>query len=518
MGFYLVSGMLHGGDGSFPRRSSPMPPKHPNPNNIQNRNHTNHGAAADGFGFPSRYSTRFHKSLPTTTTFTEAQNALFSFITTANTVPITALISTMAASDSNEEVGDFVDNDNLHLAPNAARFENDDEMQENEIDADEFEDDNSGMMEIIDGMDEIDDDEQDDDGDDNVDEFSDDNSESTTSECDNFLFSANTYYTPKKVVRVTVDPSVIELNYTFESCNRLTTVQLSEGLVRIGNSTFECCEMLTQINIPSSVKVIGPYAFLCCGRLEEVELCEGLEELGKSAFSDCYALQSITIPSTIKSINRAAFECCTLLRRVNLTEGLEYIGDGAFGSCPSLLNIEIPSTVKYISPDAFSYSRALMTVKFCDEVEEFVSGESMRDWWRNGVPKESLKTYNFLVQYKVPACLLLLGARQWQGNIHDMLRGIPSIDFDALDDQFTTIDAKLTVYEIIPAVPLLELAIWKSKLLELAVWKSKICECAQHDPSTMGNVSGMERSQCRDNCGACVIIPNVLPFLLKDIN
>ena len=421
----------------------------------------------------------------------------------------------MAASDSNG-VGDFVDNDNrhLHLAPNAARFENDDEMHENEIDADEFEDDNSSIIEIIDGMDEIDDDEQDDD--DDVDEFNDDHSESTTSECDNFLFTANTFYTPKKVIRVTVDPSVIELKkYTFESCNRLTSVQLSEGLVRIGNSTFECCGMLTQINIPSSVKVIGPYAFFCCGRLEEVELCEGLEELGESAFSDCYALQSITIPSTIKSINRAVFKCCTLLRRVHLPEGLEYIGDLAFACCPSLQNIEIPSTVKYISPDAFS-SRALMTVKFCDKVEEFVSGESIKDWWRNGVPKESLKTYNFLVQYKVPARLLLLGVRQWQGNIHDMLRGIPTADFDALDDQFTTIDAKLTVYEIIQAMSLLELAIWKSKLLELAVWKSKIC--AQHDPSTMGNVSGMERSQCRNNCGACVIIPNVLPFLLKNIN
>ena len=41
------------------------------------------------------------------------------------------------------------------------------------------------------------------------------------------------------------------------------------------------------------------------------------------------------------------------------------------------LNIEIPSTVKYISPDAFSYSRAMMTVKFCDEVEELVSGVSI---------------------------------------------------------------------------------------------------------------------------------------------
>ena len=88
----------------------------------------------------------------------------------------------------------------------------------------------------------------------------------------------------------------------------------------------------------------------------------------------------------------------------------------------------------------------------------------------------------------------------WQENIHDMLRNIPTVDFDALDDHFTAIDAKLTVYKITDDMSLLELALWKSKIR------------VQHGLS-MGKLSGMERSQCHENCGACVIIPRVLPFL-----
>ncbi len=130
----------------------------------------------------------------------------------------------------------------------------------------------------------------------------------------------------------------------------------------------------------------------------------------------------------------------------------------------------------------------------------FVSGESIQDWWDNRTSKRSFQTYNFLILYKVPARLILLSKMLWQENIHDMLRNIPTVDFDALDDHFTAIDAKLTVYKITDDMSLLELALWKSKIR------------VQHGLS-MGKLSSTERSQCRENCGACVIIPRVLPFL-----
>ena len=44
-------------------------------------------------------------------------------------------------------------------------------------------------------------------------------------------------------------------------------------------------------------------------------------------------------------------------------------------------------------------------------------------------------------------------------------------------------------------------------LLELALWKSKIDESLEND-----NVD--TREGCRVNCGAVIIIPNVLPYLI----
>jgi hypothetical protein len=310
---------------------------------------------------------------------------------------------------------------------------------------------------------------------------------------------------PKNVTHFTVDPGVkIIGRMTFDRCQNLMTVLLPEGLESIQEYAFFFCSRLSRIDIPSSVNVIGDCAFALCSSLERVELPAGLEYLGVSAFLQCESLQSIIIPPRITSISRSTFSMCNALRYVTLPEGLEYIGDKAFAACPLLRHIEIPSTVTEISPYTFGYTDDVGTnldrVQFCDHIEEFVSGESIRDWWNNGVSKRSLTTYNFLVRCNIPARLEQLIARQWQASIHEMLRGIPSVDFVALDDYFTTIESKLAFYELHDTTTVLDLAIWKSKILE------------QYGQG-MENVSAMEKLQCRVECGACVIIPHVLPFL-----
>jgi hypothetical protein len=310
---------------------------------------------------------------------------------------------------------------------------------------------------------------------------------------------------PDNVTHVTVNPSVKMIcRETFECCRSLTSVELPEGLECIGGGTFGYCGRLSRIILPLSVKVIEEYAFTCCESLESMDLPEGLELLGRGAFFACRSLHSIRIPLRVKSIERNAFMRCHELRNVELSEGLEYIGEQAFASCNLLRYLNIPSTVKDISPIAFTDSTIggiyLNKLQFCDEIEEFVSGESLRDWWNNGISKCSLETYNFLVRCNIPARMDQLMGR-WQANIHELLRSIPSIDFDDLYDYFNTIDSKLTDYESLPDV---------ISVLELAIWKSKLSEQFGLD---MENVSSMEKFRCRVECGACVIIPDVLSFL-----
>ena len=193
------------------------------------------------------------------------------------------------------------------------------------------------------------------------------------------------------------------------------------------------------------------------------------------------------------------------MKNLDLPEGLKFIGEGAFENCPSIQSIYIPSTVREIHPKAFEESSNL-AIRFCDEIEMFVTEASFRDWWNNGVSRHSLRTYTFLVQRNIPARLSMLTVRESQTKIRNMLMLIPSFDLGdsfvhfPLEHYLDSIDSKLAIYASVPDIALLELALWKSRIL-------------QQDDPVNENLLAM-RKQCRRNCGACIVIPNVLVFLL----
>ena len=84
----------------------------------------------------------------------------------------------------------------------------------------------------------------------------------------------------------------------------------------------------------------------------------------------------------------------------------------------------------------------------------------------------------------------------------------PSLELAAL---FDTIHSKLTNYEreyrLLNDISfIVELALWKFKVDEFMIAQ------AQHD----GQDTADMRGQCRINCGAEVVILNVLPFLIAN--
>jgi len=108
---------------------------------------------------------------------------------------------------------------------------------------------------------------------------------------------------------------------------------------------------------------------------------------------------------------------------VILNNGLEVIGAQAFQGCTSLLHIEIPSAGRAIDKTAFKRCSDLTTVRFCNDIEEFVSGESMWHWWNNGVHEKCPSMYFFFVRFNIPEHLGLVRATQWQDIICGMLVG-----------------------------------------------------------------------------------------------
>ena len=137
--------------------------------------------------------------------------------------------------------------------------------------------------------------------------------------------------------------------------------------------------------------------------------------------------------------------------------------------------------------------------KLCEELVKPIKG-----WWNAEDADNCLFTLYALMKCNIPERLNTIGVRKWRLDIKNMIERFPFLDrddVDAVNSHFDIIHSKLVSYER-KYIELNEV----TPLLELALWKRKIDESA--------NIGDADtRGQCRVNCGADVIIPNVLPFL-----
>ena len=302
-------------------------------------------------------------------------------------------------------------------------------------------------------------------------------------------------------------PSVRAIkDFAFCWCSGLTAAILKDGLEVIETGAFYGCAF-ERTDIPPSVKAIKCFAFRDCSGLTTAILNDGLEEIGDRAFGRC-TLVRINIPPSVRAIKCRAFNDCSELTAAILNDGLEVIETGAFYGC-ALERINIPPSVREIDETAFKECLNLTTVQFCDEIEEFVSAESMRHWWNNGVHEKCLSTYCFFVRCNIPKRVGLVRSATLQTSIHGMLELIPSKIFQRLNAHFDSINSKLSAYEA-------KLSAYEgSMMLELAIWKSKIAE------QTDGNINLLTpdmRMGCRIDSLSMVqiILPDVLSFLRGD--
>ena len=128
---------------------------------------------------------------------------------------------------------------------------------------------------------------------------------------------------------------------------------------------------------------------------------------------------------------------------------------------------------------------------------------SLQEWWDRGVPHPSLSVYTFLALHEIPQRLGMLKAEKWRNDVLEMLKDIPSHCYCCSMHRFChAIHFRLEYYEVLKnASSELELALWKAKLVEQSY--------PSNEDSTIDS-----KLQHRVSCGADVIIPNVLSFLI----
>ena len=104
-------------------------------------------------------------------------------------------------------------------------------------------------------------------------------------------------------------PSTLKLigESAFENCNAMTSITLNKGLENIGKRAF-VGSGLTNITFPSTLRIINDAAFADL-RIEDLKFNAGLYYIGNTAFGlkDAITLNTIQIPASVKYIGPFAF-------------------------------------------------------------------------------------------------------------------------------------------------------------------------------------------------------------------
>ena len=154
----------------------------------------------------------------------------------------------------------------------------------------------------------------------------------------------------------------------FYECTSLSEINLPDTINSVGKFSMVNSK-ITKLDVPASLKTIGPYAFFCLEELQTVNIPEGVETIRYYAFDSCKKLETITIPSTVTNIENGAFASCNSLTQINLKtkdfiykDGMLIPKDGSriiFASKKLLENIDtlnIPEGTKSLTVSLESFT------------------------------------------------------------------------------------------------------------------------------------------------------------------
>lgn len=106
---------------------------------------------------------------------------------------------------------------------------------------------------------------------------------------------------------------------------------------------LQYCTNLKKVTIVNGTE-LPDWAFQNGTSLETVDICEGITKIGLKAFANCTSLKKITIPLTVKKITNQAFDGCTALEEIHLlpTTPPELTSINPFNGVPSNCVFYVP--------------------------------------------------------------------------------------------------------------------------------------------------------------------------------
>lgn len=172
----------------------------------------------------------------------------------------------------------------------------------------------------------------------------------------------------------------------FYACTSLESVEFSPELEAIGNWAFSQCRYLETLSFNNVTKLseIGDYVFTGCSMLRSIDIPEGVRRIGILAFYDCSRLSSVTIPSSVESIDFGALNYTRWYQ--DKTDEYLIVGDGVLIKCtahPSVLDLS-GKGIKMIGCSAFynaaaNDEAAEYGYKYADVLNSIVIPDTVRE-------------------------------------------------------------------------------------------------------------------------------------------
>ena len=150
--------------------------------------------------------------------------------------------------------------------------------------------------------------------------------------------------------------------YAFAYLAELTSVDMPDNVIAIGDNGFYRCPKLSLTSLPSGITSLGQYAFRNCSKMALTSLPPGITSVGDFAFLNCYQLSLTTLPSGITSIGQYAFNNCPRLALTALPSGITSLPTAAFQYCPKLALTTFPSGMTSIGAYAFKQGTGLASI------------------------------------------------------------------------------------------------------------------------------------------------------------
>lgn len=127
-------------------------------------------------------------------------------------------------------------------------------------------------------------------------------------------------------------------------------------MIKNGNSqllqyAFERCTNLTSVDFGTGWKEIGTNAFFGCSALKDIVLPEGVEYIRNGAFNGA-AIEAIHLPNTLKVIEKNAF-VCEKLKTITIPASVEKIEKFAFQNNKALTDVYVLGTNTKAENQAF---------------------------------------------------------------------------------------------------------------------------------------------------------------------